>query len=98
MPHGSGQDEDFQFAARHPIKARDRTIDMILFAFHALGDGMLFRRDLAGSNPRDVRAADGMIEEAFAPREIVYDDLGRTQMLTPTGETMCPPLAVRLFG
>jgi hypothetical protein len=71
---------------------------MILFAFHALGDGMPFRRDLAGSDPRDLRTADNMIEKAFAPREIVHDDLGRTQMLTPTGETMCLPLAVRLFG
>ena len=33
VPHGSGQDENIHVAARHLIKARVRTIDMILFAF-----------------------------------------------------------------
>lgn len=81
-----------------PIKERGRTIDMILFAFHAFGNGALFHRDLARSDPRYERVADDTVEEAFAPLRIMHEYLGRTRALTPAGKTLWLPVAERLFG
>jgi HEXXH motif-containing protein len=81
-----------------PIKERGRTIDMILFAFHAFGNGALFHRDLAQSDPRYERVADDTVEEAFAPLRIMHDFLGQTRALTPAGKTLWQPVAERLFG
>lgn len=81
-----------------PIKERGRTIDMILFAFHAFGNGALFHRDLARSDARYERVADDTVEEAFAPLRIMHGYLGQTRALTPAGKTLWLPVAERLFG
>lgn len=81
-----------------PIKERGRTIDMILFAFHAFGNGALFHRDLARCDPRYERVADDTVEQAFAPLRIMHDYLGQTRALTPAGKTLWLPVAERLFG
>ncbi len=81
-----------------PIKEKGRTIDMILFAFHAFGNGALFHRDLAHLDPRYQRVADDTVEEAFAPLRIMHDYLGQTRALTPAGRTLWLPVAERLFG
>ncbi|CAN5199340.1 hypothetical protein BH10PSE6_BH10PSE6_41770 [soil metagenome] len=81
-----------------PIKERGRTIDMILFAFHAFGDDALFHRDLARSDARYERVADDTVEEAFAPLRIMHEHLRQTRALTPAGKTPWLPVAERLFG
>lgn len=81
-----------------PIKERGRTIDMILFAFHAFGNGALFHRDLARSDGRYQRVADDTVEEALAPLRIMHEYLGQTRALTPAGKTLWLPVAERLFG
>lgn len=81
-----------------PIKERGRTIDMILFAFHAFGNGALFHRDLARSDPRYERVAGDTVEEAFAPLRIMHAYLGETRALTPAGRSLWLPVAERLFG
>jgi HEXXH motif-containing protein len=81
-----------------PIKERGRTIDMILFAFHAFGNGALFHRDLARTDARYERVADDTVEEAFAPLRIMHDYLGKTSALTPAGKALWLPVAERLFG
>jgi HEXXH motif-containing protein len=81
-----------------PIKERGRTIDMILFAFHAFGNGALFHRDLARTDPRYERVADDTVEEAFRPLRIMHDYLAQTRALTPAGKTLWLPVAERLFG
>jgi HEXXH motif-containing protein len=81
-----------------PIKERGRTIDMILFAFHAFGNGALFHRDLARTDPRYERVADDTVEEAFRPLHIMHEYLGQTRALTPAGKTLWLPVAERLFG
>ena len=40
-----------------PIKERGRTVDMIVFAFHAFGDGAPLHRDLARSDARFTSAS-----------------------------------------
>ena len=81
-----------------PIKERGRTIDMILFAFHAFGNGALFHRDLARVDPRFERVADDTVEEALAPLRIMHEYLERTPALTAAGKTLWQPVAERLFG
>jgi hypothetical protein len=77
---------------------RGRTIDMILFAFHAFDNGALFDRDLARTDPRYERVADDTVEEAIRPLRIMHEYLGQTRALTPAGKTLWLPVAERLFG
>ena len=52
---------------------------MILFAFHAVGDGTHFHRDLARSGPRYACVAGATLEQAFATPRIMHEDLGQTR-------------------
>jgi HEXXH motif-containing protein len=81
-----------------PIKERSRMIDMILFAFHAFGNGALFHRDLARWDGRFERIAGNTVEQAIAPLRILHGYLARTPALTTEGKTLWKPVAERLFG
>ena len=81
-----------------PTKERGRTVDMIVFAFHAFGDGAPLHRDLARSDAHYERVADDTVEGAFAPLRIMHEHLGQTHALTPAGKTLWLPVAERLFG
>jgi HEXXH motif-containing protein len=81
-----------------PIKERGRTIDMILFAFHAFGNGALFHRDLARRSRRFDRINGNTVEQAVAPLHILHDHLAKTRALTAAGEMLWRPVADRLFA
>jgi HEXXH motif-containing protein len=80
-----------------PIKERGRTIDMILFAFHAFGNGALFHRELARRDSCFERIAGGTVSEAMAPLRTMHNYLLRTPALTSAGRTLWQPVAERLF-
>ena len=80
-----------------PIKERGRTIDMILFAFHAFGNGALFHRDLARRDSHFERIAGGTVPQAMAPLRTMHDYLQGSQALTSAGRTLWQPVAERLF-
>ena len=71
---------------------------MILFAFHAVGDGTLFHRDLARRGPRYACVAGATLEQVFATSGIMHEGLGQTRALTPAGKTLWLPVVERLFG
>jgi HEXXH motif-containing protein len=81
-----------------PIKERGRTIDMILFAFHAFGNGALFHRDLARRDPRFGKIAGSSVEQAISPLRILDAYLANTPALTAPGATLWRPIAARLLG
>ena len=93
-----GQEERIHCIACNLIKVLDRTIAMILFAFHAVGDGTLFHRDLARSGPRYACVAGAILEQAFATPRIMHEDLGQTRAPTPAGKTLWLPVAEWLLG
>jgi len=81
-----------------PIKERGRTIEMILFAFHAFGNGTLFHRELARRDARFAEIAGESVECGMPPLRIMHDYLARTPALTSAGRTLWQPVAERLFG
>ncbi len=73
-------------------------IAMIMFAFHAVGDGTSFHRDLARSSPRYVCIAGVTLEQAFAPARIMREHLGQMRAFILAGKTLRLPVAKQLFG
>jgi HEXXH motif-containing protein len=81
-----------------PIKRTDRAIDMILFAFHAFGNGALFHRDLFRGDSLYHELNGQTLESNLEPVRIMHGYLVETRALTPMGRTLCGPVADRLFG
>jgi HEXXH motif-containing protein len=81
-----------------PGEERGRTIEMILFDFHALGNGTLFQRDLVACDAHHARAAADSVERALVPLRAMHRHLGQTGALTPAGRALWQPVAERLFS
>jgi hypothetical protein len=86
-------------AAYHsPIKQRGRPIDVILFSFHAFGNGALFQRQLAEVDAVYQVIADVPLEKTLADLAVMAGHLERTGALTDAGQALWRPLAAQLFG
>jgi hypothetical protein len=82
-----------------PIKDRGRTIDLILFAFHAFGNAALFHRDLRRAGGSRYDTLNGRtLDVSLARLRVLHTHLGETRALTEMGETLWRPLADPLFG
>jgi len=89
-----GSDQELYFS---PMKGRDRPIEMILFAFHAFGNGVLHDRNLF--ELRHASAIDAAtLENWMAQVRTLTSHLRRTQALTPMGEELWRSLAAVLFA
>ncbi|CAN7275839.1 HEXXH motif-containing putative peptide modification protein [Phenylobacterium sp. LjRoot225] len=81
-----------------PIKQRGRPIDVILFSFHAFGNGALFQRQLAEIDPAREVIAGVPLQKNLADLAVMADHLEATRALTAAGEALWRPLAAELFG
>jgi HEXXH motif-containing protein len=90
-----GSDRKLYFS---PIKLTGRPIDMILFAFHAFGNGALFHRDLSSADGRYALVNGQPLETSMEQLRVMHGYLGETHALTAMGRTLCGPVAERLFG
>lgn len=80
-----------------PIKGRGRSIDLILFAFHAFGNGVLFHRALHRKDQRFTHVIGQTLDAALTQLRVLDSHLSETRALTPMGELLWRPLASRLF-
>jgi HEXXH motif-containing protein len=80
-----------------PIKDRGRSIDLILFAFHAFGNAALFHRELARADSRFDRINGRSIKQSLERLSALHSHLGETRALTPMGQVLWRPLANQLF-
>jgi HEXXH motif-containing protein len=81
-----------------PIKKRGRTIDLILFAFHAFGNAALFHRDLVRGGDNRYQSLNGRTLEVSLERLRALDiHLRETRALTTAGESLWKPIAEQLF-
>lgn len=81
-----------------PIKDRGRTIDLILFAFHAFGNAALFHRDVSNRDSRYLSLNGRTLEVSLERLRPLRSHLLETRALTEAGDTLWRPLAERLFG
>jgi len=82
-----------------PIKDEGRSIDLILYAFHAFANAALFHRELLRDGDRRYDRLNGRTFDVSLERlRVLHRHLGETEALTPMGRTMWKPIADRLFG